>query len=55
LDVVAIRRQTGLSQPAFARRIGVSLATLRNWEQRHTSPTGPHQPGCCWRWWTAIR
>jgi putative transcriptional regulator len=28
-------------QPAFARRIGVSLATLRNWEQGHCSPTGP--------------
>jgi putative transcriptional regulator len=41
LDVAAIRRRTGLSQPAFARRIGVSLATLRNWEQGHRSPTGP--------------
>jgi putative transcriptional regulator len=41
LDVAAIRRRTGLAQPAFARRIGVSLATLRNWEQGHRSPTGP--------------
>ena len=40
-DVAAIRRRTGLSQPAFAHRIGVSLATLRNWEQGHRSPTGP--------------
>jgi putative transcriptional regulator len=38
LDVAAIRRRTGLSQPAFARRIGVSLATLPNWEQGHHSP-----------------
>ena len=41
LDVAAIRRRTGLAQPAFARRIGVSLATLRNWEQGHRSPAGP--------------
>ncbi|RDI51345.1 helix-turn-helix domain-containing protein, partial [Microvirga subterranea] len=41
LDVAAIRHRTGLAQPAFARRIGVSLATLRNWEQGHRSPTGP--------------
>ncbi|WP_114773143.1 helix-turn-helix domain-containing protein [Microvirga subterranea] len=41
--MAAIRRRTGLAQPAFARRIGVSLATLRNWEQGHRSPTGPAQ------------
>ncbi len=40
-DVAAIRRKTGLAQPAFASRIGVSVATLRNWEQGHRSPTGP--------------
>lgn len=39
LDVAAIRRRTGLAQPAS--RIGVSLATLRNWEQGHRSATGP--------------
>jgi putative transcriptional regulator len=41
IDVAAIRRKTGLSQPAFASRIGVPVATLRNWEQRHRSPQGP--------------
>jgi len=41
LDVAAIRRKTGLPQPAFARRIGVPVATLRNWEQGHRFPTGP--------------
>jgi putative transcriptional regulator len=41
IDVVAIRRKTGLSQPAFASRIGVPVATLRNWEQGHRSPQGP--------------
>jgi hypothetical protein len=30
LDLAAIRRRTGLSQPAFASRIAVSLATERN-------------------------
>jgi putative transcriptional regulator len=40
-DVAAIRRKTGLSQTAFASRIGVPVATLRNWEQGHRSPQGP--------------
>jgi putative transcriptional regulator len=41
IDVAAIRRRTGLSQPTFAARIGVPVATLRNWEQGHRSPQGP--------------
>jgi len=41
IDVVAIRKRTGLSQPAFAVRIGVPVGTLRNWEQGHRSPQGP--------------
>lgn len=40
-DVAAIRRRTGLSQPAFARQIGVPVATLRNWEQGRRRPEGP--------------
>ena len=32
IGLAAIRRKSGLSQPTFARRIGVPLATLRNWE-----------------------
>ena len=40
-DVAAIRRRTGLSQAAFARQIGVSVATLRNWEQGRRCPDGP--------------
>jgi putative transcriptional regulator len=40
-DVAAIRRRTGLSQPAFARQVGVSVATLRNWEQGRRCPDGP--------------
>ncbi len=41
VDVPAIRRSTGLSQTAFAGRIGVSVATLRNWEQGRRRPEGP--------------
>jgi putative transcriptional regulator len=41
LDVSAVRRRTGLSQAAFSRRIGVSAATLRNWEQGRRAPEGP--------------
>jgi putative transcriptional regulator len=41
IDVVAIRKKTGLSQPAFASRIGVPVSTLRNWEQGQRTPTGP--------------
>jgi putative transcriptional regulator len=41
IDVAAIRRKTGLSQAAFALRIGVPVATIRNWEQGRRSPQGP--------------
>jgi len=40
-DVAAIRKRTGLSQTAFARQIGVPVATLRNWEQGRRCPDGP--------------
>lgn len=40
-DVVAIRGRTGLSQPAFAKSIGVPLGTLKNWEQGRRRPEGP--------------
>ena len=41
LDVGAIRRRAKLSQPAFAETIGVSLGTLRGWEQKRRHPDGP--------------
>lgn len=40
-DVRAIRERTGQSQAAFARNIGVAVATLRNWEQGRRRPQGP--------------
>lgn len=41
VDAAAIRSRSGLSQAAFAARIGVSPATLRNWEQKRRKPEGP--------------
>ena len=39
-DVVTIRGKTGLSQPAFAKSIGIPLGTLKNWEQGRRRPEG---------------
>jgi putative transcriptional regulator len=41
VDVVAIRFATGLSQQRFARACGLSVHTLRNWEQGRRVPHGP--------------
>jgi putative transcriptional regulator len=41
LDAAAIRHKTGLSQVVFARRIGVSVRTVRRWEQWQWFPKGP--------------
>lgn len=40
-DVAAVRRFVGLSQVKFARAIGISVSTLRNWEQGRRHPEGP--------------
>ena len=39
-DVQNIRKQYGLSQEAFARLLGISVSTLRNWEQGRRQPEG---------------
>ena len=41
VDVKAVRRGLGKSQSEFARMIGVSVATLQNWEQGRRRPEGP--------------
>lgn len=41
VDVKAIRQRLGKSQAEFARLIGVSVATLQNWEQGRRRPEGP--------------
>lgn len=40
-DVTAIREQYGLTQEKFAALLGISIGTLRNWEQRRRVPEGP--------------
>src|SRR6266699_218558 len=40
-DVVALRRFVGLTQQQFADALGISVHTLRNWEQSRRSPEGP--------------
>jgi putative transcriptional regulator len=41
LDVGKVRSKVGLSQQEFARTFGVSIGTLRNWEQKRVHPDGP--------------
>ena len=40
-DVIALRRFVGLTQQQFADALGISVHTLRNWEQGRRSPDGP--------------
>ena len=40
-DVAALRRFIGLTQAKFAEALGISVHTLRNWEQDRRSPVGP--------------
>lgn len=40
-DVVVLRRFIGLTQAAFAQALGISIHTLRNWEQGRRKPEGP--------------
>lgn len=40
-DVPVIREELGLSQDEFASAMGVSVGTLRNWEQKRREPQGP--------------
>ena len=40
-DIAALRRFVGLTQSRFARALGISVHTLRNWEQGRRQPDGP--------------
>ena len=40
-DVTALRRFVGLTQQQFAEALGISVHTLRNWEQGRRTPEGP--------------
>jgi len=40
-DIIALRRFVALTQAAFAAALGISVQTLRNWEQGRRHPEGP--------------
>lgn len=40
IDVKSIREKTGLSQQSFCATFGISIGTLRHWEQGFRSPRG---------------
>ena len=40
-EIRKIREQYGLSQDKFATLMGISVGTLRNWEQGRRRPEGP--------------
>ncbi|HEX4955068.1 MAG TPA: type II toxin-antitoxin system MqsA family antitoxin [Thermoanaerobaculia bacterium] len=40
-DISALRRFVGLTQADFSRALGISVHTLRNWEQGRRHPEGP--------------
>jgi len=40
-DIAALRRFARLTQVQFAQAMGISVHTLRNWEQDRRSPEGP--------------
>jgi putative transcriptional regulator len=40
-DIIALRRFLGLTQDTFAAALGISVHTLRNWEQDRRHPEGP--------------
>jgi putative transcriptional regulator len=40
-DVAALRRFICLTQEQFAQALGISVHTLRNWEQDRVKPDGP--------------
>lgn len=40
-DISALRRFIGLTQEQFAEAMGISVHTLRNWEQGRRRPEGP--------------
>lgn len=43
LEIQKIRLKTGKTQLAFSHLLGVSVKTLRNWEQGQRTPNGPAQ------------
>ena len=46
-DIKMIREHYGLSQDKFAKLLGISAGTLRNWEQGRRKPDGPARVLLC--------
>ena len=40
-DIASLRLFVGLTQARFAKAMGISVHTLRNWEQGRRRPEGP--------------
>ena len=40
-DVIALRQFVNLTQKEFSAALGISIHTLRNWEQDRRKPEGP--------------
>ncbi|MDX1641233.1 MAG: NadS family protein [Balneolaceae bacterium] len=40
-DVAAIRKKYDMTQQEFSSLLGISVGTLRNWEQGRRKPQGP--------------
>jgi putative transcriptional regulator len=41
VDVKAIRKKSGLSQTKFAKRYGLNIRTLQDWESSGAQPPSP--------------
>ncbi len=41
VDVKAIRAKLGMSQEEFAKKFGLNVTALRDWEQQRRMPRGP--------------
>lgn len=48
-DIAALRRFVGLAQTQFALAMGISVHTIRNWEQGRRHPEGPAIAFCASR------
>lgn len=40
-DLAALRRMLGFSQEVLAGKLGISIDSIRNWEQDRCQPDGP--------------
>lgn len=41
IDVAKLRKKLGMSQAEFSERYGFNAASVKDWEQGRSTPTGP--------------